>query len=1015
MKSHIKTIKNAICYLVAFILVLTANIGLMTILKPSINTVHAFKGHSNMPLDNQNFDSETGDYPIKPKYYTPSTEIDDANVNAGIINLNETEYQKYPKNSLSKDNFVLMIDSDGNTDANFGYTSDDDIELAANGYYSVSVDVHTSNSNGIATISLTEDGKNFASLDNKSSVKDWTTYSFFIRTSNLEATTLKLGLYLDGDGVVLFDNISIDKLNKDTFMLRKSQLSNTQYSYIDLVDNIVAEHDLSDKPFDKTYANNDTIAYTTAEYVDTNAETAASDGANTTAFKITNHKSNAVEYATEDDYFSFDMNTIQKVTVRAKAVDLAGKASLQLVETGLSKDDTAHNLTAISITSDTKSELELDNDFVDYSFYIKGYPTKVAQYKLVVSLGASDNLTTGTLYISNITISKVTDSIFTAVNTGSTAEKQDLTADYVFTGKDFILNNGNFNGIKIENHDKTYPAEPANWTATQGTNNQQYGVVNTTKLSELNLATLNATAVNNGSNNVLMMYNETGDVLSYKSETKSLDPKTYHKFSLDVHTQNALATISLVTSKNETEIVLASKTIDTEYEWKTVDFYLYTGYQMMDVALKVTLDTTDTKSYGYAFVDNAMFNYYTQPTADEFSEKQDLQSPYMVTTDLSKMIVASSDNHYSTPLHFTGSGDEIAYSGVVYLDGSELQNYVIENAEDVTTFKSLTTDNRYVLAIRSLNDAKYTFTSNIGYKLNANKEYMISVSVYTNGLQILAEDADQDKKGASIGLTGFDESFTRIVSDNEWTTYTFYVCPNNDITTYLELSLGGDVKCTGDVFFGNIVFKDENLPSFDSLESDPNQLVLKSTSTEADDSTDDTEDSSDTDTEKKSNNAWIIAIPSILFALSIIICIAGVAMRKVKFKKPRQKKSKTSYDRNKTVSKQIYMRKATTLREEKIREANKQLEELHSQRAKYEDEYKHGIAKLRELKLKRVTGSEVNKLEKDIKRNQKSSAAIGLNIARLENDVEYMKSDSYLNSLMKKLANEKAESQETDN
>ena len=80
--------------------------------------------------------------------------------------------------------------------------------------------------------------------------------------------------------------------------------------------------------------------------------------------------------------------------------------------------------------------------------------------------------------------------------------------------------------------------------------------------------------------------------------------------------------------------------------------------------------------------------------------------------------------------------------------------------------------------------------------------------MYTQNLQILDENVDSDLIGASIKLSSFDDTFTQIVSDGQWTTYTFYINPNSDTTTYLELSLGSSsASVSGDVFFGNIEFE----------------------------------------------------------------------------------------------------------------------------------------------------------------------------------------------------------------
>ena len=121
------------------------------------------------------------------------------------------------------------------------------------------------------------------------------------------------------------------------------------------------------------------------------------------------------------------------------------------------------------------------------------------------------------------------------------------------------------------------------------------------------------------------------------------------------------------------------------------------------------------------------------------------------------------------------------------------------------------------------------------------------------------------------------------------------------------------------------------------------------------------------------------------------------------------------YDRNKTVSVQYYTRKATTMREEKIRELNADLEKISSQRKTYEDEYKQNLTKLREMKIKRANPAEIAKLEKDMKKNQKLSASLGVTANKIANELEYAKTDAYLNSLIKKLQREPSQTENKDN
>ena len=1022
MKTKKKSLKIILSYFLSLILILLANVGLINVCKDSIDVYAAnLQGSSPISIDNSNFNSNTdNEYPFAPNSFTASQDIDTAGVEAGVINLDEEEYSDYSKNPYSNDDYVLMIESQGNN-VNFGYTTDSNISLSAGSNYSISVDVYTyndenSNNYGMASLYLfDEDNKVYASIDNISSKNVWTTYTFFITTNNIEDLSLKLGLYIKRAGVVLFDNISAYELNDKTLASRMNAANASTYTYINEVDNVVNEYDVSNlfTGYEFEQGKN-TPDYTMATVVNNTDDIEASDGSKNTAFKIVNKQATFAKYATSDDFLTLDQNTIYKLTISVKTLDLSGSANLQLLQTNLDDDEEAVDSDILSISSDTGSSDNLSNNYDEYTFFINSYPTKSTTYKLIVGLGDEETTTTGSLYITNITLTKVNYDTFSSATSGTTIAKVDLTTDYVFSSSEIMLDNGNFNFLNIEDYNNPYPAGAEAWTVSTGEGEQKYGIINTSQFDMLDASQytnlLNPTNPdgNVSGNNVLMLYNASSDTLSYTSTAKTLSAKTYHKFTAQVQTQNSPVTLSLVTTKDEQEVTLSSITVETNLQqWRTVEMYIYTGYQELDVSLKITLDSDN---YAYAYVDNTMFDYLIQPTEDVFNSITN--SATVIKSDLSNMISSSSSSSpFSTPDYFTGSDNDAVFAGVVDLENTAALNQVIANPENFVSFTSLAGENRQVLAIRSMEEVYYTYTSNIGFDLTSGSYYRISVSVYTQNLQLLTEGVDSELMGASISLSGFDNTFTQIVSDNTWTTYTFYISPDSDVTTYLQLSLGSAQAGTmGDVFFGNIEF-DDSLTDFDGINENEYTKVLNTVSSTTED--DNTDDSTDSSTSPDSNNNWIYYIPTLLFALAIVIAIVGVLVRKIKWKKPR-KKSKNEYDRDRTVSRQVYMRKATSMREAKIRELKKEIEELTNQRAQYENDYKKDLATLRDMKIKRSNPNDIVKLQKDMKKNQKLSANIGVTIEKLQNEIEYVKSEPYLNSLAKKLANEPSSEEPAD-
>ena len=1027
MNTKKRTIKSILCCSTACSALALAGFGAMNINNPQHQVFAAGVNSIPVSISNSNFDSNTKtSYPFSPSSYSAynqgikvdSSSEAEANVNAGVINLSNEKYST--RFSLAKrsslDNYVLMIDSTKEENnkitmhsANYGYQTSSTFKLDANSKYAFTVDVFTATDANIASLYLFDNnGEVFSSIKNINSYNTWSTYTFFVATNSQESVELKLGMYLEGAGTVLFDNISGNKLSDNEYNFIKNSTINGTFAEEDKIDNIVKTFKINqDGNLENLEDSLDQSSFTATVYEFNKNSTLStvenSDGQHSKALLLKNADETYVKYETKDNFLTFEQNRVYKVSVNVKTKDLKGTAYIGLVRTDIGEEDekysTDHNKT-IEITSNTvSSDKSVTNDYKTYSFLINSHSTQQVAYKFTFGLGKNaESKATGEMYISEIEVSKINYETFNSASTGSGTEKINFVDAY--KDSKIMLNNGDFNAFKIADYNSPMPATPVDWDVTAGTNTQKYGVVNT-KTFEDDLNSLKLSNLNNPlqdkNQNILMMYNETADTLSYTSATKNLTAKSYHKFEVDVHTQNAPLKISLVTKKEDKEVELASKTINTKGTWQTVEMYLYTGFQTMDVSLKLTLDT---ESYGYAYIDNTKFDYALTTAQLEEAFNNATNSVLSVKADMSKLLENNSSENFSSSTLFESEKVSGVESGLITLNSAHLDE-IIYDAESLEKFNSI---GGKVYGIRATDDVHHTAKSNVGFKLTTGTDvyYKISVSVFTQNITTNDKEVDINKVGATLKLSGFDNSFTSIKSENNWTTYTFYIQAQSDITTYLEFSLGNaDMKAKGDVFFGNIEFRDDvTAAEYNAAkESELVKIVKNETKTE---------DSTEESTDKKnsiSKTAWIYLIPSILTALAILIAVVGIALRKIKFKKPR-KKVKNSYDRNKTVSVQYYTRKATTLREEKLRELKADLEKINAERKKFEDQYKQDLTTLRTLKIKRGNPAEIAKLEKDMKKNQKLSANLGLTANKISTELAFAKTDAYLNNLIKRLERE---------
>ncbi len=1023
--TRIKSINKTLCYILAFLLASIGCISLLNIFRPSMYTYAATstEGMKELSITNGKFDKNPkSTYPFSPDSfddYIYNTEVNNVtpNVNSGVVNLkglNDEDFaDKLSDVPVNQDSYVLMIDSE-NYDThryyttNFGYrtSSSNKISLDAGKYYMISVYAYTLQNDGIASIYLYNGNEVLAQHKKVSSPNRWTPYYFMVKTNNNESLELSLGMYLDGAGTVLYDNVSCHELNASLFR-NKSKQSNA--TIVDQVDNIVSRYTITaGNKLTNAYDENDdsgitqidfvngknSIEYTTGLTTNNNI----SDGDNKTALAITNIKETFVKYSTEDDFIRLESANVYKVAVRAR-VDgyngtFNGKATLQLIQTN---NDDPKDSEVISITSKTSSEI--NNKFVDYTFFINSHPTQDSTYKLLFGLGDIETLTQGTFYLSSVTVSKTNYDAFSNAD----KNKIDLAKDLIYSDSEIMLDNGTFDGFKINDYNEPFPATPIDWSVGLGEHTQYYGVVNNNDRNLFSNLGINAPYNHSDNENLLLMYNTTNDTLTYTSESKSITADSYHKYKVSVMSVNAPIKLSLVATKDSNTIELSSILVNSA-TWQDITLLIHGGHEDMNVSLKVKFTTTN--GAGYAYVDNAKFDYPDTAKSIKDQYTQATNNETTILADLSNLLYTNHTTPWSETSYFTGSGSQGVQFGIIPINNNDesLTNNVVSN-EDLTNFKKATNN---VLAVR-LDNGYYTISSNLGYKMESadDKFYQISVSVFTKELACSTLTEEEILKAVGIKLSNFDETFTEITSDGDWTKYTFYIDPSETTTTNLTFNIGAeDQLVSGTVFFSDIQFKTLTSEEFNTnaIESDYVK-VLKNVVEPTED-----EDTESEDTAGNNSN-WIYYIPSILFAVAIVIAIVGVLARKIKWKKP-TKKSKTAYDRNTTVSKQVLMRRATTLRENKLMELNKDLSTLTEERSKYETEYKQNLTKIRELKIKRANPSEISKLEKEMKKYQKLSANIGNTINNLEAELEYTKSEAYINSLMKKLAREGNSSEE---
>ena len=1029
MKNKKKTFKSILCCTAACSAITMAGVGFCNLNSSSADVFATGADSISVELTNANFNSNTSSsYPYNPNGYNAVSNgtdaSSDANVDAGVINLSNEKYSS--RFSLAKrtslDNYVLMIDSskevDGNRvfhSVNYGFMSSSDISLDANSRYMLTADVFSATNDRSANLYLMNGDEIFAEINNIESYNEWSTYTFFVSTNNLSSLKLKLKMTLEGKGTVLFDNLSCFKLSENEYESYKDLLPSTNIAEKNQIDNIVKTYVVNkDGDFVNVASSSDSSEISNDVY-EFNANTSVesvqnSDGKNSYALLIKNDDSSFTECSSSKDFLEFNKNSVYKVDVSVKTKDLNGSAYLKLLRTDIesSHEDYENSNKTITISSSSySSSPSVTNDYKTYSFFINTHSRKNVTYQLVMALGSADSKASGEMFVSEVEVSKANYSDFS-----SATDKIDL----VDACKDnaIYLDNAEFDAFEIEDYTQPMPAKPVSWKASTGSGIQHHGVVNTesfNSLSSLNMSNLR-NPLQGEDENVLMMYNESADVLSYTSNPKSLSANTYHKFEISVQSQNSPVKVALVSTVNDSEIELVSKEINTYGAWEDVSLFIHTANQNLDVALKITLDSD---SYAYAYVDDARFDYILTATQLEQEFNSADETATVAKIDLNNIMFSNSLENFVKSNLINTPAQSGVQSGIVTVNSKYLDEVIYEDGSDnlmTNIAKFNLSSASHVLGVMATEDVNYVAKTAIGYTIASgdDKYYKITVDVFTQNIGTNNSEVDFENLGATLSITGFDNNFTAIQSNNEWTTYTFFIKASSETTAYIEMGLGNaDVQTKGSAFFGNITFDDSiTKDEFEAVKESNIVKIVKPAETE------DESDSESSKTKTKiSKTDWIYIIPSLVTVLAILIVVVYIALKKIKFKK-RGKKTKNSYDRNKTLSVQYYTRKATTLREEHVRELNADLDKVNAERKQFEEDYKADLSKLRQLKIKKGNPAEISVLERDLKKNQKSSANLGVVANRISNELEYAKTDAYLNSLIKKLMKEPVKKDEKE-
>lgn len=833
------------------------------------------------------------------------------------MTINENIISPPDKNS-DKQN-VLMI-STPNTTA-YAYKSNS-YDIRPNSYYKLSVYVYTPD---YSTIGLDDNYGAFIAItgditaisDPINTYNTWKEYSIFFSGYSYKTASIKVSLQL-GDvsedeegnkimrpasGYVFFDKILLQPISYETYQIYKNNKGPYDYFAKEFSNNILPEDFQGD--FETGFSNWDLIAGTAPAYLESNIHMPFGDQ----ALKFQASTSGYVGYRSKpikiERHKFYHLGIWQN---RSKLINGDASAVIVTYENGEYKTKGTLN----SFTTNLGENSWLGR-WSQGSFFIKGSSLMDKEIYLELWFGNSSSPASGTVYYDNITLEEILPEDYTNNNSNGT----------VVTFNDSqgspSVTNGNFEVIGNYTEFK-YPMPVDSWkTLTEDDRNTITGIVRGDKEhfeanSQLYGAPSYPYTADHPNTNLLMIANTKPAVYGY-SINISLGAQTYKKISVDLQTQiRSGYGAELVLRKDDIVIARHSK-IDTQNQFRTYNFYVYSGNIAQDLTLEIWLGkeggfNNEYYTSGHLFVDFVDAVDVDEAAYDNATGVLDKRYSFL---DERFETFEQTYGALKTPLNWTSIVPYInintVTAGIINL------NEYVSNVLGVEKTK-IGKDNLspYALVIYSPEPTAYGMRQSVGISYETDSYYQITVRIKT---------VDIPKgKGARIILDAgqyfenINTQYREFNYNNDFVDYKFFVNVGSSVQTHnIEIWLGDNTKpdalASGLVVVDQIIIEkidetaynegiaDLSLEDKDARPDNVKKVVLGETAQP---------ETPDEDEDKKPFEWWLL--PSIFFSILLIFCIIMIVVSdiapRIKFTR---KKGTVSYDRRATINTAINKQK----------------------------------------------------------------------------------------------------------
>ena len=666
------------------------------------------------------------------------------------------------------------------------------------------------------------------------------------------------------------------------------------------------------------------------------------------------HSDEKVSFGYHTPTYTVLRNTYYRLSFFAKTENINGGSGATAVlrgTSGVESSDNKLNVTSSMLTGDTANVMRYG--WKQQVFYIKGSALRDYNFRLEFWLGQPGSETSGTAMFDEVRIEKITPAQYTANSSSGTL----VTFDPTFT--DTGVTNGSFYEAG-EYEEYKYPLVPASWTLitpdtaeTEGfkdnpvesTKDVVSGIISTESAHfDANRGNYN-NAVNPtpGGANLLMISSVENTAIAYRSAAVSTEADKVYRMSVELNTEYLSGYGANLVLKSGNNVIATVEGIKGGDGFKTYDFYIDSGSSAHSVALEIWLgmndriDNTTKLASGTMFVKSVSFKEYTQENFpanyaaySELAAKYDslrsngAKSINFATYAFGKFDLSAYD-------YYSGGVVKVPYnwnltvgseSNVVYgiFDYNSLP---AENRTEIPDkfINSGDTQSNGVLYLRNKAPGYSAISTNNAISLAENSYYLVQVSIKID----ITEESRNDKEviGAGIALsnslekdfsfknikdtsTQSDSSNPNSIDYETFKTYSFYIKTSETADIGLAITLGDTLlpnkQCSGRVYVNNIKVVQINNVDYETavedIDDDEQYKMNVDLSTASED-----EDNNEEEPAKTEIAWWLI--PSILFAVALLIVVIGTFIRKLLDRRAEKKsvQVKNSYDRKATLHK----------------------------------------------------------------------------------------------------------------